>query len=102
MSLENNTRETWLHGWPRMGTEVLIGSGVWCVGCGKDFGVTCVGIEEGYESWVENRPYPDWPFDEENCPVCYLRELHFNQGEIQVQIGKDGMALRSLRGRLPK
>jgi hypothetical protein len=89
-----------------MGTEVLIGTGVWCVGCGKDHGIITVGISEGYEHWVENRPYPDWPFDEANCPVCHLRDLYFRSRERTerewVQIGKDGTPIRDLKGKLPK
>lgn len=104
VSFENNTRETWLHGWPRMGTRVLIGTGVYCVGCGKDGGITTVAFDSTYEHWVKDRPYPDWPFDKNNCPVCYLSDLYLNQASVReyVQIGKDGMALRSLRERLPK
>lgn len=116
-ALDNNTRETWLHGWPRMGnTGVLIGTGIHCVGCGKSGGVTCVAFDESWEHWVKDRPYPDWPFDRESCPVCYLEKLHsecrnqhyrVDTGEEiaspeYVQVGKDGMPIRDLRGRLPK
>lgn len=102
--LVNDSRETWLHGWPRMGTEVLIGTGVWCVGCGKDHGITTVAFDETWEYWVKDRPYPDWPFDRKSCPVCELRDLYFNQETVRQykQVGSDGMPVRDLRGRLPK
>ena len=61
-------RESWLNGWPRMGpTAVLIGSGTHCVGCGSASGVVSVAIPEGYEAPDRD---PDWPFPEDNCPVC--------------------------------
>jgi hypothetical protein len=101
----NDTRETWLHGWPRMGTQVLIGTGVYCVGCGKDHGITTIAIPEGWEYWLQNRPYPDWPFDEASCPVCHVEDLYFrSQEDIErewVQVGKDGMPVRDLRKKLP-
>lgn len=65
-------RLDWLHGWPRLGdngTSVLIGTGVYCVGCGKSRGVTTVAFPE---DWQPPGPDPDWPFPEDACPVCAL------------------------------
>ena len=62
-----SNRETWLNGWYRNGSTVLIGPGVHCAGCGRSFGVTCVAFSEGY---VAPEKDPDWPFDEETCPLC--------------------------------
>jgi hypothetical protein len=63
-----STRTKWLNGWPLLNGQrhVLIGGGVHCAGCGRCFGVTCVSFDEGY---VRPEKDPDWPFDEENCPV---------------------------------
>lgn len=56
----------WLNGWPRISPhQVLIGTGVHCVGCGKLQGVTCVVFPEDWEA----RPEPDWPFTEVDCPI---------------------------------
>lgn len=103
VSPSNNSRETWLHGWPRGRTDVLIGTGVYCVGCGKDHGITTVAFPEWWEHWRENRPYPDWPFDPESCPICYLENQQFGHTERDfIQVGKDGTPVRDLRGKLPK
>jgi len=60
----------WLKGWPRIGFDsVLIGTGVFCAGCGKYGGTTCVGIDK---DWVPPTEWPDWPFKQEDCPICEL------------------------------
>ena len=51
-----------------------MGSGIHCVGCGRLFGVTCVVVSEDY---VYPEKKPDWPFDEDDCPVC---------GEMKIDI----------------
>lgn len=88
----NNSRETWLHGWPRGHADVLIGTGVYCLGCGKDHGITTIAIPQGYEHWIDRRPYPDWPFDRESCPICYLADLYLRSKDGTerewVQVGK--------------
>lgn len=56
----------WLHGWPLYGDTVLMGTGVHCAGCGRDFGTATVAFPE---SWTPPGPEPEWPFDEESCPV---------------------------------
>lgn len=72
-------RTAWLHGWGRLypehgGVSVLMGTGTYCVGCGRDQGVICVVIED---DWEPPGPEPDWPFPQDACPVCWLRE-HWN------------------------
>lgn len=64
-----SNREHWLNGWPRIGFSVLIGSGVHCIGCGTFHGVTCVAIPE---DWQPPEKMPDWPFEQDSCPVCQL------------------------------
>lgn len=59
------TDRAWLHGWPLIGKQVLVGTGIYCAGCGKDQGVATVGFDEA--QWQQ--PGPDWPFDESDCPV---------------------------------
>jgi hypothetical protein len=43
-----------------------MGTGVHCAGCGQFQGITSVVIDA---DWVSPEKDPDWPFDEENCPV---------------------------------
>lgn len=105
-ALDNNSRETWLHGWPRSKTDVIIGTGVYCIGCGKDHGIITVAIPEGWEHWLQDRPYPDFPFNQDSCPVCWLwnklyAEPSANDSDY-IQVGKDGIPVRSLKGRLPQ
>jgi len=64
-------REQWLHGWPRHGDAVLIGTGTHCAGCGRVTGTFGAVIPEG---WEPPGPEPAWPFPESDCPVCALRE----------------------------
>jgi hypothetical protein len=64
-------RETWLNGWHRNGNSVLIGTGVYCAGCGRDNGVACVAISPDY---IAPEKLPDWPFNEADCPLCEWRE----------------------------
>lgn len=60
-------RLRWLNGWPRLGRDaVLLGTGVYCVGCGKFGGVTCVAVDF---DWTPPETEPDWPFPEDDCPV---------------------------------
>jgi hypothetical protein len=57
------------NGWPLIGdrTAVLVGTTVFCAGCGACHGVTCVAFEAG---WEPPGPMPDWPFGRDDCPVC--------------------------------
>lgn len=57
--------EEWLNGNTRTADSVLIGTGVYCVGCGLFKGLACVGIIAGYVQ----PPVPTWPFNEADCPV---------------------------------
>lgn len=49
-----------------MDSNILMGTSLHCAGCGKLNGVICVVIEEDYDFPEKT---PNWPFDEENCPV---------------------------------
>ena len=65
-------RLAWLHGWGRLGDDgiqVLMGTGVHCVGCGVSHGVTTVVIPD---DWEPPTLEPEWPFPEGDCPVCAL------------------------------
>ena len=59
--------ETWLNGWARIGDAVLIGTGVYCLGCGEHLGTTTVVFEEGYTLPDKE---PDYPFSKGACPIC--------------------------------
>lgn len=62
----------WLNGWPRMGEDgsgVLMGTSVRCVGCGRNFGTTCVVFPDG---WEPPGPEPRWPLPADGCPVCAI------------------------------
>jgi len=59
-------REKWLNGHQRHGGMVYPGHGR-CAGCGRDFGVGCIVIDEN-DIFPEKEP--DFPFNEETCPVC--------------------------------
>lgn len=43
-----------------------------CAGCGADRGVGTFVIPDGY---VPPDRDPDWPFNEDDCPVCELMQL---------------------------
>lgn len=60
----------WLNGWPRNGNGVIVGAMVHCAGCGADRGLICLAIT-GDEVWPTKDP--DWPFPQEDCPVCSNR-----------------------------
>lgn len=58
----------WLHGWPRMGlSEVLIGSAMHCIGCGRLHGIISVVVNT---DWTPPSEQPTWPFTPGDCPVC--------------------------------
>ena len=64
-------REKWLHKWPKINsTTILMGTGIYCIGCGKDRGVISAMIDP------DNIPSkrPEWPFEEKNCPICELED----------------------------
>lgn len=63
----------WLNGWPRTGrTQVLIGTEVHCLACGRCVGITCVAFPP---DWEPPGPKPEWPFSEADCPVDDCRDL---------------------------
>jgi hypothetical protein len=61
------TDRPWLHGWPMTGDGVLIGAMVHCAGCGRPRGLTCVALGG---DWDVPTVDPDWPFDQDDCPIC--------------------------------
>ena len=62
-------REHWLNDWPRSGISVLIGTNVCCAGCGTTKGLTCIAIDE---NCVYPEQLPDWPFEQDTCPICEI------------------------------
>jgi hypothetical protein len=68
------TREAWRHEWPISGGEILLGTQVCCAGCGRDRGTTTVAFSDEALAWMKDRPTPEWPFDEETCPLCQLQD----------------------------
>jgi hypothetical protein len=52
-----------------MSDTVVYGTGVFCVGCGRFFGLGCVVVTEDAPA-----PPESWPFAENDCPVCDLRD----------------------------
>ena len=92
------TRMTWLNGWPIMQSyrTVLMGSSVHCSGCGKYFGITCVC---GTPGWVPPEKNPDWPFDEDKCPICYEPETPMHEPTIDDRLAayKAAAARRAAR-----
>lgn len=62
------SREIWLKGLKREIDQVMVYPTICCAGCGAALG------EFSYVPGVESSvPKPDWPFNETDCPVCYLR-----------------------------
>lgn len=61
-------REAWLNGWGRIGRIVIVET-VRCAGCGKDQGTATILVPE---DWKMPDKLPDWPFNEEDCPICEL------------------------------
>ena len=63
------TDTRWLHGWYVLGDSVLVGTMAHCAGCGREMGLATVVFSETMPD-----KDPDWPFEKDNCPVCYWRE----------------------------
>lgn len=74
-------REHWLNGWKRNGNGILMGASAHCVGCGKCLGLACVAIEE---DWKAPEKLPDWPFVENDCPVCFGKILEPEPITIEI------------------
>lgn len=53
-----------------MSDTVAVGNVSRCRGCGRNFGVFSVAIDDGYEP----TPEPVFPFALDDCPVCELRD----------------------------
>lgn len=85
----------WLNGWPRVGTDaVLIGSGVYCAGCGRPQGITTVAVDA---DWVRPERDPDWPFPEDSCPVHTRPAEPRPAGEPCGACGGSGVRTRMAR-----
>ena len=65
-------REQWLNGWSRLNGSVLIGSAAHCAGCGKFHGTTCVVFDN---DWAPPEKLPEWPFNEDECPLYKRRDI---------------------------
>lgn len=68
-------RESWLNGWLRSGDRVYMGA-IFCAGCGKLLGVPAFVITQ---LDIDSPPAgdPDWPFEEDGCPVCAGRDATY-------------------------
>jgi hypothetical protein len=73
----------WLNGWAWVpqSRSVLIGTGMHCVGCGTDQGVTTVAFPEDF---VPPDRLPDWPFTVDDCPVHYQRDRVLERGLQEI------------------
>lgn len=73
-----NVQQPWMHGWPRgsNGRDILIGTVVHCVCCGRSLGVTCVAFPP---DWEPPGPEPNWPFGQEDCPLCVSLKILMNR-----------------------
>ncbi len=60
--------EAWLKGWPRRG-DVVWAAQPHCAACGLLLGITCIAL-----SGNEPTEAPDWPFNQEDCPLCAFRD----------------------------
>jgi hypothetical protein len=74
-------REVWLNGWRRNGDTVLIQTEVHCAGCGLGLGVVCA-----MPNFNPPPSLPNWPFDEETCPVCRLEEVELLPLSLQERL----------------
>src|SRR3990167_8202995 len=68
----NMATPKWLNDWPRMGSGILMGTGIHCIGCGKFMGITTIAITDDY---IEPEREPDYPFSMDDCPVCCEKEF---------------------------
>lgn len=72
--MNNPNPEAWLNGWTRSGNIVLLGTGVHCAGCGRDFGTATVFIAP---DWTPPAHEPDYPFERDTCPVCHEKAVDY-------------------------
>lgn len=77
VSGDETNREGWLKGNHRNGTLVIHGSSLRCVGCGKTMGMISIAIN--IDDPIPGDP--DFPFREEDCPVC-TNEKNWQQYEL--------------------
>lgn len=59
----------WLNGWlkEKGNDNILIGTTICCIGCGRHLGTMCVVIDETYQLPHKE---PAWPFAQDDCPIC--------------------------------
>lgn len=59
----------WLNGWRKEkgNDQILVGTSICCIGCGRSLGTVCVVIDETHQCPSKE---PDWPFLQNDCPVC--------------------------------
>lgn len=70
--MADSDREGWLNGRRRSGDTVTVDDNVTCcAGCGRTLGVFSITIQEDYTP--PQLPEPDWPYNENGCPLCELR-----------------------------
>lgn len=91
MGADETDREAWLHGWRRMGRTVLMGTSLFCAGCGRDEGILTVVYPPGV-TFPDQAPA--WPFPEVSCPV------HLDRDELPMTREDLVDALINLRARL--
>ena len=62
----------WLDGAKVNGHQMYLGMHLYCAGCGASRGEVCY-----VEPEVMPRiPKPDFPFDQNDCPVCFVFEMY--------------------------
>jgi hypothetical protein len=65
----------WLHGYMRIGDLVHIKGMACCAGCGRPLGVAPIlGIVVPDNIHPVAPPLPDWPFPQDDCPLCAMRK----------------------------
>lgn len=93
MSLE------WLNGWQRSGNSVLIDASVHCLGCGRYYGITCVAYSD---DWERPEELPEWPFPQDDCPICQLPPHDANYLASKYTIGTLARAIRIKKRKVNK
>jgi hypothetical protein len=80
------TRETWHEGWYRTGDQIVN----CCAGCGVTLGMACIAATS-----EDAAPEPQWPFDEETCPLCLLRNRLYERDGPPDRLTERMLALRA-------
>lgn len=87
-------REDWHKGYEIVGATMNCGHS-FCAGCGKLLGMACLALTG--EEWP---PEPRWPFNEETCPVCYLRDklMEHERGPVD-KLTQRMLAMQAAKGK---